>query len=43
MYNYNDQLKGYEAGRACSTHEGEEECVYEFGGKVRGKEITRRT
>jgi hypothetical protein len=24
-------------GRACSTHEDEEECVYNFGGKPEGK------
>jgi hypothetical protein len=29
-------------GRACSTHELEEECVRGIGGKTRGKETTRK-
>jgi hypothetical protein len=28
--------------RACSTHEGDEEHIYDFGGKVRRKEITKK-
>jgi hypothetical protein len=31
-----------EMGRACSTHESEEECVYDFGGKARRKEATKK-
>jgi hypothetical protein len=28
--------------RACSTHEGEKECIQGFGGKTRKKETTRK-
>jgi hypothetical protein len=28
--------------RACSTSEGEEECMYDIGGKARRKEPTRK-
>jgi hypothetical protein len=30
-------------GRACSTNGGEEERIYDFGGKARRKVITRKT
>jgi hypothetical protein len=30
-------------GRACSTNGGEEECIWDIGGKVRVKETTRKT
>jgi hypothetical protein len=30
-------------GRACSTNGGEEECIYDVGGKARRKETTRET
>jgi hypothetical protein len=29
-------------GGACSTNEGEEECIYVIGGKARGKETLGR-
>jgi hypothetical protein len=32
-----------ETGMACSTNEGEEECIYDIGGKARRKESTRKT
>jgi hypothetical protein len=32
-----------EMGRACSTHGGEEECMYDIGGEGRRKETTRKT
>jgi hypothetical protein len=28
---------------ACTMHEGEEECIYDFVGKARKKETTRTT
>jgi hypothetical protein len=30
-------------GRACCMNGGEEECIYDIGGKARRKETTRRT
>jgi hypothetical protein len=30
-------------GRACSTNGGEEECIYNIGGKARRKETTGKT
>jgi hypothetical protein len=30
-------------GRACSTHEGEEESICDFCGKARRKDVTRKT
>jgi hypothetical protein len=30
-------------GRACSTNEGEEESIYDIGGKTRRKATTRKT
>jgi hypothetical protein len=38
LHNYNDEFKGDEMGRACSTHGRED-----FGGKARGRETTRNT
>jgi hypothetical protein len=32
-----------EIGRACSTNGGEEECIYDIGGKSRKKETTGKT
>jgi hypothetical protein len=29
-------------GRACSTKRGEEECIWDIGGKARKKETTRK-
>jgi hypothetical protein len=29
-------------GRACNTNEGEEECIWDVGGKARRKETTIR-
>jgi hypothetical protein len=29
-------------GRACSTNGGEEECIYDIGGKSKRKEIIRK-
>jgi hypothetical protein len=40
--NYNDQVKEDVMDRACSTN-GEEECIYDIGGKARRKETTRKT
>jgi hypothetical protein len=42
-YNYNDQVKKDEMGGACSTNRGEEECIYDIGGKARRKETTVKT
>jgi hypothetical protein len=36
-HNYNEQFNEDEIGRTCSTHEGEEECIKDFGGKARSK------
>jgi hypothetical protein len=33
----NDRVKGDEIGKACSKHEGEEECIQRFGTKFRRK------
>jgi hypothetical protein len=33
----------HEIGRAYSTNRGEEECIWDIGGKGRGKETTRKT
>jgi hypothetical protein len=41
-YNYNDQIKEDEMGRACTTHGGEQECIQGFGEKARRKETTRK-
>jgi hypothetical protein len=30
-------------GRACSTNGGEEECIWDIGGKARRKVATRKT
>jgi hypothetical protein len=30
-------------GRACGTNAGEEECIYDIGGKARRKETTGKT
>jgi hypothetical protein len=32
-----------EMGRACSTNEGEKECMYDIGRKSRRKETTGKT
>jgi hypothetical protein len=37
-HNQSDQVKEDEMGRACSTNRGEEECIYDIGGKARRKE-----
>jgi hypothetical protein len=37
------RIKEDEMGRACSTNEGDEECIYAIGGKARRKETTRKT
>jgi hypothetical protein len=44
MYNYNDQVKEDEMGRACSTN-GKKRKAYRIfvGGKARRKETTRKT
>jgi hypothetical protein len=42
-YNYNDQVKEDEMGRACSTNGGEDACIYDIGGKSRRKETTGKT
>jgi hypothetical protein len=41
-YNYSDQLKGSERGKACSTKVGDEEYIQGFGEKVIRKEISRK-
>jgi hypothetical protein len=38
-YNYNDQVKEDEMGRACSMNGGQEECIQDFGGKARRKDL----
>jgi hypothetical protein len=35
-------MKENAMGRACSTNEGEKECIYVIGGKTRRKETTER-
>jgi hypothetical protein len=42
-YNWSDQVKEDEKGRACKTHGGKEQCLQEFVGKARRKEATRKT
>jgi hypothetical protein len=32
-----------EIGRACRMHGGEEECIWDIGGKVKRKKTTRKT
>jgi hypothetical protein len=39
----NDQVKEDEMCRAYSTHGDEGECIYDFGGKARRKDTTRKT
>jgi hypothetical protein len=36
----NDQVKECEIGRACGTNAGEEECIWDIGGKAKKKETT---
>jgi hypothetical protein len=36
-------VKEDEMGRTCSTNGGEEECIYDIGGKARRKETTWKT
>jgi hypothetical protein len=36
-YIQNDKVKEQELGVACSTHEGKEECIQDFGGKPEKK------
>jgi hypothetical protein len=35
-------LRADNLARPCSTNEGEEECIYDFCGKVRRKKTTRK-
>jgi hypothetical protein len=35
--------KEHEVARACSMNGGEEECIYDIGGKARKKKTTRKT
>jgi hypothetical protein len=42
-YSQTDQVEEDEVGGACSTSGEEEESIYVIGGKVRGKETTRKT
>jgi hypothetical protein len=42
MTNTNDQVKEDEMGRACSTNEGDEECIHDFGGRPEGKRLLGR-
>jgi hypothetical protein len=39
----NDEVKEGEKGRTCSTIGGEKASIWDFGGKARKKEITRKT
>jgi hypothetical protein len=41
--NQNTQVKENEMSRAYSTDGGQEECIYDLGGKGRRKETTRNT
>jgi hypothetical protein len=45
LHNYknNNQAKKDELGMACSMYVGEQECMWDFGDKVKTKEITRKT
>jgi hypothetical protein len=43
LFSMNNQVEEDEMGGPCSTNGGEEERVYNIGGKVRGKETTRKT
>jgi hypothetical protein len=36
-------VKEDEMDRACSMNDGEEKCIYDFGGKARRKEPSRKT
>jgi len=38
-----DQIKDSDMGRACSTHEGEENCVQDIVGETRRKETIWKT
>jgi hypothetical protein len=42
-YSKNDQVKEDEISRVCGMDGGEEECIYDFGGKARRKKTTRKT
>jgi hypothetical protein len=42
-YNYNDEIKDDEMGRACSMHGGEAKYMLGLGRKTRRKETTRKT
>jgi hypothetical protein len=42
-YNYNDEVREDEMGRACSTKGREAERIYDIGEKARSKENTRKT
>jgi hypothetical protein len=37
------EVKEYDMGKACNTHEGEEECMQDCGWKTMRKETTRKT
>jgi hypothetical protein len=41
-YYYVNQIKSYETDGACSTHEGGEKCLQNFGWKNLRKETTRK-
>jgi hypothetical protein len=40
-YNWNEEVKEYEMDRSCSTN-GDYDCMYDIGWKVRKKVLTRR-
>jgi hypothetical protein len=42
-YNYNDEVEEDGMGRACSTHGGEADYTYDFGGAARRKQTSRKT
>jgi hypothetical protein len=42
VYNWNEQVKEYEMGRASSMYGREAQCIQEFGGKARRKKTTRK-
>jgi hypothetical protein len=43
ILHYNDQVKEGEMGKSYTKALGDEECIYDIGGKVRRKETTRKT
>jgi len=42
-YYLGDQIKKNKMGELCSTYEGEERCIQDFGGETQRKEMTWKT